>query len=439
MTAPSVPSLPDRVGPADQAPAVDVARVQARTVRTLIASQIIGGIGVASGIAVAVLAAEELTGSASLAGLVQTAGVLGAAVAAVPLSRLMYRRGRRIGLVAAYLIAGAGAGICLLSGVSSAYWLMLLGMSLYGVATAANLAARYAATDLAEPSTRGRDLGLVVWATTIGAVLGPNLIEPGGALGEWLGVPRLFGPYLIAFTGFLVAATTLAVRMRPDPLLTARRRATELDTGDPQAGPQRSIGLREALLMIVRSPGARLGVLAVAVAHTVMVGVMVLTPVHMHHGGATLTIVGLVISVHVAAMFALSPLIGVWADRVGRVPVICVGQLILLASALVSGTASGHESAQLGIGLGLLGLGWSCCLVAGSTLITESVGLTYRPAIQGASDLVMGVSAAGGGALAGVVVGAYGYGVLNAAGAALAAVPLLVVIARAIRGAPAAA
>jgi MFS family permease len=431
VTVRPVPSLPD--------PVVDVARIQGRTVRTLIASQIIGGVGVASGIAVAVLAAEDLTGSASLAGLAQTAGVLGAAVAAVPLSRLMHRHGRRVGLVAAYLLAAVGAGICLLSGVSSAYWLMLLGMILYGVATAANLAARYAATDLAEPTTRGRALGLVVWATTIGAVLGPNLIEPGGALGERLGIPRLFGPYLIAFAGFLVAATTLAIRMRPDPLLTARRRALELGTVDPEAGQRRSMRLREALLTIVRSPGARLGLLAVAVAHTVMVGVMVLTPVHMHHGGATLTIVGLVISVHVAAMYALSPLIGVWADRAGRVPVICVGLLILFASALVAGTASGHESAQLGVGLSLLGLGWSCCLVAGSTLITESVGLVDRPAIQGASDLVMGVSAATGGALAGVVVGAFGYGVLNAAGAALAAVPLLVVIARALRRAPATA
>jgi len=434
VTLPSVPPRPDSLG---RDPVVDVARIQSRTVRTLIASQIIGGVGVASGIAVAVLAAEELTGSASLAGLAQTAGVLGAAMAAVPLSRLMHRCGRRVGLVAAYLIAGMGAGICLLAGLSSAYWLMLLGMILYGVATAANLAARYAATDLAEPTTRGRALGLVVWATTIGAVLGPNLIEPGGALGEWLGLPRLFGPYLIALTGFLVAASTLAIRMRPDPLLTARQRAIELGTEDPEAGQRRSMGLREALLTILRSPGARLGVLAVAVAHTVMVGVMVLTPVHMHHDGATLTIVGLVISVHVAAMYALSPLIGVWADRAGRVPVIVVGQLILLASALVAGTASGHESAQLGVGLSLLGLGWSCCLVAGSTLITESVGLVDRPAIQGASDLVMGVSAASGGALAGVVVGAYGYGVLNAAGAALAVLPLLVVIARALRGAPA--
>jgi MFS family permease len=414
-----------------------VARIQGRTVRTLIASQIIGGVGVASGIAVAALAAEDLTGSASLAGLAQTAGVLGAAVAAVPLSRLMYRRGRRIGLVTAYLIAGAGAGICVLSGISSAYWVLLLGMIMYGVATAANLAARYAATDLAEPTTRARALGFVVWATTIGAVAGPNLIEPGGALGEALGLPRLFGPYLIALTGFLIAASTLAVRMRPDPLLTARRRAIELGTEQPDAGQRPSIGLRAALLTILRSPGARLGVLAVAVAHTVMVGVMVLTPVHMHHGGATLTVVGMVISVHIAAMYALSPLIGVWADRSGRIRVICVGQLILLASALVAGTASGHESAQLGVGLSLLGLGWSCCLVAGSTLITESVGLVDRPAIQGASDLVMGASAATGGALAGVVVGAYGYGALNAVGAALAAVPLLVVIARALRRAPA--
>ncbi|MCI0686186.1 MAG: MFS transporter [Sporichthyaceae bacterium] len=401
--------------------------------RTLIASQIIGGVGVASGFSVAVLAAEELAGSESLAGLAQTAGVLGSALAAVPLSRLMHRRGRRIGLVIAYLLAGIGAGVCLLAGVSSVYWLMLLGMMLYGVATAANLAARYAATDLAEPETRARSLGFVVWATTVGAVAGPNLIGSGGALGSSIGVPRLFGPYLIALVGFLVAASTLAIRLRPDPLLTARRRAVELGTQPPDAGTKRSIGLRASLSMIMRSPGARLGVLAVAVAHTVMIGVMALTPVQMHHGGATLTVVGIVLSVHIAAMFAFSPLIGLWADRWGRVQVVGVGQLILIASAAVAGTASGHESTQLGVGLGLLGLGWSCCLVAGSTLITESVGLADRPAIQGVSDLVMGISAASGGALAGVVVGTLGFGALNAAAAALALVPLAAVAARLVR------
>jgi len=428
------PVTADVAVPPASDPSLDVAQIQSRTVLTLIASQIAGGVGVASGFSVAVLAAEQLAGSESLAGLAQTAGVLGAAVAAVPLSRLMYRQGRRVGLLTAYLIAGVGAGVCLLAGIGSVYWLMLLGMILYGVATAANLAARYAATDLAEPATRGRSLGLVVWATTVGAVAGPNLIGLGGELGSWLGIPRLFGPYLIAFLGFLVAGGILALRLRPDPLLTARQRAIALGAAPPDAGRTPSIGLRAALLMIVRSPGARLGVLAVAVAHTVMIGVMALTPVHLHHGGATLTVVGIVLSVHIAAMFALSPVIGLIADQVGRVQVICAGQLILIASAVVAGTAGGHESVQLGIGLGLLGLGWSCCLVAGSTLITESVGLADRPAIQGASDLVMGISAAIGGALAGVTVAAFGFGVLNAIAGALAVIPLLAVAARSVRG-----
>lgn len=426
-------------GPSRRATAVrapDLTAVQQRTVRTLLASQITGGIGVASGVAVAALAAEQLSGRESLSGLAQTAGVLGAALAAVPLARVMNRHGRRVGLVAAYLVAAAGAGVCVLAGLRSAYWLLLIGMILYGVATAAGLAARYAATDLAEPATRGRDLGVVVWATTIGAIAGPNLIEPGGGLAGWLGLPRLFGPFVIAFAAFLGAAAILSVRMRPDPLLTARRNPDHGGDAATPAGADEPAGqasLRTALTMIAQSPGARLAVLAIAAAHTVMVGVMSMTAVHMHNGGVTLTIIGVVISVHIASMYVLSPVVGGCADRFGRVPVICVGQLVVLAAVAVAGTAGGHESAQLGVGLALLGIGWSCCLVAGSTLLTESFGLADRPTVQGAADLVMGLCAAGGGALAGMIVGIFGYGALNAAGGVLAVIPLLAIVGRVVR------
>jgi MFS family permease len=168
-----------------------------------------------------------------------------------------------------------------------------------------------------------------------------------------------------------------------------------------------------------------------------MVSVMVMTPIHMDQGHASLTVIGLVISVHIAGMFAFSPVMGWLADQVGRLPIIAVGGLLLLAAVVLAGTAPQGHSAGLTAGLFLLGLGWSACLVAGSTLLSESVAIDERPMVQGSSDLLMGLAAAGGGAIAGLVVGRLGYGVLNAGASVLAVVLLAGVVVTASRAAQA--
>jgi MFS family permease len=228
----------------------------------------------------------------------------------------------------------------------------------------------------------------------------------------------LTGPLLFSLVAFVVAAVLLWGLLRPDPLLVARRIAN--DAGEEEH-PHRS--LSEALQVIRSTPPALLAVLAVAVAHTVMVSVMVMTPVHMRHEGAELELVGIVISLHVAGMYALSPVVGWLSDRAGRVAVLVLGNVLLLCAVLVAGRAQSH--AVLGVGLVLLGVGWSCGLVAGSTLLSESVPVASRPSVQGAADFTMGLCGAVGGALAGVVIGLTGYGTLNALAGALA-LPMLV-------------
>ncbi|HJY24629.1 MAG TPA: MFS transporter [Actinomycetes bacterium] len=415
----------------------DLAAVQRRTVGVLSLSQGFAAVGVASGIAVGTLLAAEVSRSDALAGLPQTGTVLGAALAAVPLSRLMTARGRRIGLMTGYGLAVVGAVVVIAAAVLSAretpstvaFPLLLLGMFLFGTATAAGLQARFAAMDLAVPERRGSALSIVVWSGTIGAVLGPNLAEPGGVVAERLGMPALAGPFVFSIVGFLVSVTVLSVLLRPDPLLLARQLAGVPLAGDPDRvdAARTSTPLRATLELIGRTPAAVLGLLAVAVAHTAMIAVMVMTPIHMDHGGAQLRVIGLVISVHVAGMYAFSPVVGWLVDAAGRIRMIVAGAILLLLSAVVAGLAPSHASAQLGIGLFLLGLGWSCCLVAGSTLLSESVPVETRPAVQGASDLVMGLCAAVGGALSGVVLGAFGFGPLNLL-AAILVVGLLVAV-----------
>ncbi|MGY1653781.1 MFS transporter [Geodermatophilus sp. SYSU D01119] len=398
---------------------VDVARVQRRTVGVLSGAVALAGLGVTVGITIGGLLAREVAGSDAAAGLGQTAGVLGAAVLAVPLARLSDRAGRRAGLAAGYAVAVAGALVTVLAAALSSLPLLLAGLFAFGASTACGLQARYAAADLATPERRGRDLSLVVWATTVGSVLGPNLAAPGAALGRALGLPELGGGFVVSAAGFAVVAAVLLVLLRPDPLLLSRRLA---DGGTRPAGSRGST--RAALREVWASADGRLGVVAVVVAHSVMVGVMVMTPVHMGHAGGhddatTLRLVGVVISVHVAGMYLFSPLVGWLADRAGRRATVAVGGVLLLAAAAIAGTAPPEAAGRLGVGLLLLGLGWSCGLIAGSTLVTESVPAATRPAAQGGTDLLMGLGAAVAGAAGGPLLAAGGFGLVAGVSAAL--------------------
>jgi MFS family permease len=405
----------------------DRAAVQRRTLAVLSAGVALGGLGVTVGITVGGLLAREVAGSDAAAGLGQTATVLGAALIAVPLARVSDRRGRRVGLALGYGVAVLGALVVVAAAALSSLPLLLVGLLLFGAATSSGLQARYAAADLAEPEHRGRALSLVVWATTIGSVLGPNLAEPGNALGEALGLPDLGGAFVLSVGAFAVVVLGALLLLRPDPLLLARRLAVE----SSPAGPPPRTGAAAALRAVWATPGGRLGVTAVVVSHAVMVGLMVMTPVHMGTGhgsadGTTLRLIGLVISVHVAGMYLFSPVVGWLADRVGRSATVALGGVLLLLASVVAGTAPAGAAVQLGAGLFLLGLGWSCGLVAGSTLVTESVPAPLRPTAQGTTDLLMGLGAAVAGAVGGPLLAVGGFGLVAVVSGALVA-PLAVV------------
>lgn len=387
----------------------DTDAVQTRTIPTLMASQTLGGIGVASGIAVGAIVAADVSGSDALSGLATTTQVLGGALATIPVAAVMARRGRRPGLVLAYAVGTLGALLAIAATATGHFWLLLVGTTLFGASTTANSQARYAATDLASPARRGRQLSWVVWATTIGSVLGPNMVGPGRRVAATLGVPPLAGAWVFSMVGFALAALVLQLLLRPDPLLVAR----SLPGGEaPGQGRARRGSVADGLRLILVTPAALWGTVALTVGHVVMISVMVMTPLHMRHGAAEIEAIGLVISLHILGMYGLSPLSGQLTDRLGAARVVLLGVvLLLLASALAGLSAEGH-SATLTLGLVVLGLGWSCTMVAGSGTVAGAVPVAERAAVQGAADLVMGLAAAAAGALAGVVMQLLGYAVL---------------------------
>lgn len=390
---------------ASLAPA-QVSVVQRRSVRTLSVAQVFSGVATAGSIPAGSLIAASIADSEAVAGFAQTSGVLGAAVLALPLARIALSRGRRPSLSLGYGLGALGAVIVVVAATMRVLPGVLVGCFLVGGATAAGLQARYSATDLAQPHQRAQALSWVVWAGTIGAVLGPNLLNASGQLGLALGLPQLTGPYVVAGGCLAVAAAVLLLLLRPDPYLVAlaQRRAA----GERVVRPR----LRDGIEHLRGRPRAMLGIAIISVGHIVMVSVMVMTPVHMAHVDVTLQLIGLVISVHVAGMFALSPVVGWAVDRFGRIPVAVAGIAILAASCVVAGLARADAVPMLGVGLFLLGLGWSCTLIAGSTIVTDETEQAERPAVQGLSDVVMNASAAVGGVVAGVVVAVASYGAL---------------------------
>jgi MFS family permease len=389
-----------------------LARTQSKTVRLLMIVEIITGLGVAMHISVGALLTQDMAGT-EFSGLGQSAAVVGGALMAVPASTLMQRHGRRPGLALCYLIGALGAGIVLASVLTGWIPLLFVGFFLLGAGNTGKFQSRYAAVDLAEPSVRGRHLSMVVWATTVGAVVGPNLAGPLGSLLP--GIHYLAAPFAFATFAFLAGATLIIVFLRPDPLLLAGGHVS-----------REMPSLSAAWRAVMASTGARLGITATSIGHLVMVAVMAMTPLHIGeaHGAAdTMRIVGFVISAHIAGMYGLSPVMGWLTDRLGRRPVILGGAGLQVSACAIAGT-SGHRTAQLTVALVLLGLGWSCTMVAGSTLFAESIPVELRARAQGLSDLATGLAGASSGLASGLVVGLSGYPALTLI-AALATVPLV--------------
>ncbi|WP_411144587.1 MFS transporter [Streptomyces sp. x-80] len=402
-------------------PIPDTGQAQARILRVLVASQVLSGAGLAAGVTVGALLAQDMLGTTSLAGLPSALFTAGSALAAVGVGRISQARGRRPGLAAGYLAGAIGSAGVIAAAVLHQPVLLFLALFVYGAGTATNLQARYAGADLAQPSHRARAASTVLVATTVGGVAGPNLAAPTGAFAETLGIPNLAGPFLLAGAAYALAAVVLALWLRPDPLLLARTLA-ESEAADADADGTRKGG-----------GGVVLGTLVMILTQLVMVAIMTMTPVHMHDHGHGTAASGLVIAIHIGAMYLPSPLTGWLVDRYGRMAIAAASGITLLAAGVLAAVAPGDSVALLALALALLGLGWNFGLVAGTAIITDAVPLATRAKTQGTVDVAIALAGATGGMASGMMVAATSYPVLALTGGVLALAVLPAVAATAYR------
>ena len=386
---------------------------QRRTLTVIVISQVLGGAGLAAGVTVGALLAQDMLGSEGLAGLPAALFTLGSALAAFLVGRFTQRWGRRIGLGLGFAAGGLGAIGVVVAAVIGSAPLLFLALFVYGAGTATNLQARYAGTDLAPATRRARAVSIAMVSTTLGAVAGPNLVEPLGSLAEGMGVPRLAGPFMLAAVAYLAAGIALLILLSPDPYLLAReldRVRQHREQGDPGAAPAApQAGL-----------GAYVGAVVMVVTQISMVAIMTMTPVHMRAHDHTLGAVGLVIGLHIGAMYLPSLVTGSLVDRIGRTPMAVASGATLLAAGAVAAFAPGDSLPLLILALVLLGLGWNFGLISGTALVVDATVPENRPRTQGAIDVLVALSGAAGGALSGVLMAATSYVTLSIIGGLLA-------------------
>jgi len=381
--------------------------LQKRTVKVLSLGQSLGGFGLGATLSVGALLAVELSGTTAWSGAAATLSTLGSAAVAIPLANLAFKRGRRVALGFGAFLAIFGAMTMILATYTRSFPVEIVALLFLGAGSAVSLQARFAAADIPTGKPKGRDLSLVVWATTLGAVIGPNLIAPGEVFGLWLGMPHLSGPFLFTIAAQLSSTLVFWFGLRPDPLIVAR----DMAGLDPK---RKNASVKDALEIVREFPLAGYAVLTIALSHMVMVSVMSMTPAHLSAEGHSLADVGFTISLHIAGMYAFSPVFGWLTDKFGAIRIVIIGQFISLTSLAVSGFWQSEFYAVV-LGLFLLGLGWSASTVAASALLSETLATGQRSKVQGFSDSLMNLSGAFGGAVAGVILTVFTFGGLNAA------------------------
>lgn len=381
----------------------DHAVVQRRTLRLLVLAVVPAGIGVTGSFSSAALLGEDLTGAAALGTLAASCVTTGGALSTVPLAQRMARAGRRAGLVRGWSVGAAGSALAAAAAITGLYPLLLLGSLGVGVGQAAGLAARFAAADLADDDGRARAIGLLVWASSLGAVFGPTVgLGAVGRAAEAAGLPALAGPNLLSAVVFVGAAGLVHRWLRPDPLevLGALRPAAPR-TGALVALKERIGEAAGPVRAIAASPTARLAAGGMVVGQAVMTGVMTATPLHMRSGAHELQVVGFVISVHIIGMYVFAPVVGWAVDRIGPRAVLALGGVALFVGGEMASHTRAEDSMGVFVGLFLIGIGWSCGLVAGSTMLTAAFPPLERVGVQGAADLLV----SGAGALASLSAG----------------------------------
>ena len=312
------------------------------------------------------LAGYALAADKSLATLPVTAYIIGAALTTVPMSLLMRRLGRRVGLMLGALFGIAGALICGYAVFTREFGVLCAGAAVLGIYNATGQYYRFAAADSARADFKSKAISLVLAGGIAGGIIGP---ESSKLTKDYFAQAVFAGSYL-SLGVFCLLAIALLSFIRIPPLTAAEQK----DTGRP-------------LSEIARQPAFLVAVTSAVVGYGVMSLLMTATPLAMVACQLPFRDAAFVIQWHVIAMFAPSFFTGALIKRYGVINIMLAG--VGLSLCCVAFALSGLEVAHFWIALVLLGVGWNFMFIGGTTLLTECHTPGERGKVQGANDLAI--------------------------------------------------
>jgi len=348
---------------------------------------------------------------------------------------LMGRYGRRMGLCTAYGFGFLGALLGMIAVLNGIFPLLLLSAVGMGIARSGSQMSRFVVGEMFPVDKRAQMIGRVVFAGTIGAIFGPALVEPGSQLARLLSLEiasvaaapagatvgeLTTGPWVIASFLYGISFFITFFLLRPEPALVARQYSEAPRHSSAAAGPA-----GPKLLQLLRLPRVQLAIMSMLISQTVMSTLMTITPWHMHLADHSNAQVSLVIGVHVFGMFGLSPLTGYLIDRYGRVTMMAIAGLILIASTIVAPLST--QMPYLLAGLFLLGLGWNFGYVAGSSMLADALSGSERTRVAGFNDMLVAFCAGLGTLSSGFLFSLGGFIFVSAAGGLLALLLLAII------------
>jgi len=369
----------------------------------------------------AIIAVELADGNSRWTGVPSALVVVGAAMIAYPMGRLMDRIGRRKGLSIGYVIGIIGMLIASYGVINQSLFIFLLGVFGLGLTRGVIDQGRYAAAEASPTRSRARAISWVVLGGTVGSILGPSIIQLTGNMSSQAGLPTLSGPWFAAALFFALSLVITHVFLRPDPQEIGRQLA-ELE---PRPAEPQQVGGRR-YKEVLRDPNVKLATGALIFSQVTMVVVMVVTPVHMHDHNHGLSSISLVIMGHTLGMFGLSFVTGWLADKLGRPKMIFTGGLILSLACFMAPFSTSVP--WLAVALFLLGLGWNFCFVAGSTLLSDRLQRAEKGRVQGLTDTMINISSGIGNLSSGLIFAALGFTAMSWLAIALGLIPVALVI-----------
>lgn len=382
----------------------------------LFANQSLASAGFIAAATINSIIGAKLGGSPSYAGLPSAVYLLGGAFAASAWGYIMDRIGRRNGIALGLVIGVLGNAMVLYAISISSLFVFLIGMVMMGITNAAVVLSRFAAAEVNPPEGRGAAISNVVLGGTFGAVFGPLLVGPMGTFAHSLGMDELAGAYIATLVLFAIASVLVFVGLRPDPRDLGREVAAQY----PEETPH---GETRPVSEILRQPAALTAVIAMALGQVVMVGIMVITSLHMRGHNHNLRDISAVIASHTFGMYAFSVISGRLSDKWGRGWVILIGSFTLLLACIAAPLSP--NVLPLAVALFLLGLGWNFCFVGGSALLADQLSPAERARTQGTNDLLVGLASAIGSLGSGFVFALSNYTVIAIVAGMVALVPLV--------------